>query len=216
MILKDEFEKPYYKLLKKFLAMEYRTKTIYPPMDDVFNALKMTPYHQVKAVILGQDPYHGPGQAHGLSFSVRPGVAIPPSLMNIYRELNNDLGCYIPNHGCLISWTKQGVLLLNTVLTVRSGSANSHRNKGWEFFTNRVIEELNNRKEPLAFLLWGNNAKEKIPLITNPVHKILTAPHPSPFSASYGFFGCRHFSKTNEWLQTLGTEPIDWQIQNMK
>ena len=215
-ILKDEFEKPYYKLLKKFLAYEYQNQTVYPEMGDVFNALKLTSHKKVKAVILGQDPYHGPGQAHGLSFSVKPGVAAPPSLLNIFKELNSDLGCYIPNHGCLVSWAEQGVLLLNTVLTVRAGSANSHRNKGWEFFTNRIIEELNQREEPIAFLLWGNHAKEKVPLITNSAHKILTAPHPSPFSASYGFFGCRHFSQTNSWLASLGAHPIDWQIRNIE
>ena len=213
-ILQGEFEKPYYKLLRQFLVYEYRTQTIYPKAENIFNALRYTAYRDVKVVILGQDPYHGEGQAHGLCFSVQRGVAIPPSLLNIYKELHAELGCNIPNNGYLEKWTWQGVLLLNTVLTVRKDHANSHRNKGWEIFTNRVIEVLNERQDPIIFLLWGNNAKEKQSLITNPNHYILTAPHPSPLSASRGFFGCGHFAKTNEILCQLGKQPIDWQIEN--
>jgi len=214
-MLKDEFKKPYYLVLRKFLAEEYRTHTIYPDAYDIFNALRFTSYQDVKVVILGQDPYHGEGQAHGLCFSVQKGVDIPPSLLNIYKELRTELGLIIPNNGYLEKWAKQGILLLNTVLTVRANIANSHRKKGWEIFTNRVIEELNEREEPVIFLLWGNNAKEKMELITNPQHKILTAPHPSPLSASRGFFGCGHFAKTNELLCEMGKEPIDWQIENI-
>jgi len=214
-ILKDEFEKPYYLVLRKFLAEEYHTHTIYPDAYDIFNALRFTPYQDVKVVILGQDPYHGEGQAHGLCFSVQKGVSIPPSLLNMYKELKAELGCYIPNNGYLEKWAKQGILLLNTVLTVRADLANSHRKKGWEIFTDRIIEELNKREDPVIFLLWGNNAREKVPFITNPQHKILVAPHPSPLSASRGFFGCGHFVKTNELLLKMGKEPIDWQIENI-
>ncbi len=214
-ILKDEFEKPYYLKLRAFLSEEYKGKTIYPYEDDIYNALKLTPYEGVKVVILGQDPYHGPGQAHGLSFSVQPGVRTPPSLLNMYKELHDDLGCYIPNNGYLIPWAKQGVLLLNAVLTVRAGEANSHRKKGWENFTDEVIRKLNERDKPVIFLLWGNNAKEKISLITNPRHFILTSVHPSPLSATRGFMGCKHFSKTNEILKLIGEKEIDWQIPNI-
>lgn len=214
-ILAGEFEKPYYLKLREFLINEYNTKVIYPDKENIFNALKLTPYEEVKVVILGQDPYHGPGQAHGLSFSVQPGVKTPPSLLNMYKELRDDLGCFIPNNGYLVSWAKQGVLLLNTVLTVRDGEANSHRKKGWENFTDEVIHKLNERDKPVIFLLWGNNAKEKTKLITNPKHFILTTVHPSPLSATRGFMGCKHFSKTNEILRNLGEKEIDWQIPNL-
>ena len=213
-ILRGEFEKEYYLKLRHFLAAEYRTHRIHPDMNDIFNALKWTSYKDTKVVILGQDPYHGENQAHGLAFSVRKGVAIPPSLLNMYKELNAELGCYIPNHGCLEKWARQGVLLLNTSLTVRDGQANSHRNKGWEIFTDRIIEILNERPEPIIFLLWGNNAKEKQKIITNPSHRIFTSAHPSPLSASRGFFGCNHFKQANMILERLGQEPIDWQIEN--
>jgi len=184
-------------------------------MNNIFNALKYTSYEDVKVVILGQDPYHGAGQAHGLSFSVQPGVRIPPSLLNMYKELKNDLECYIPNNGYLVPWTKQGVLLLNAVLTVREGEANSHKNKGWESFTDRIITLLNEREKPIVFLLWGNNAKEKMKFITNPNHCILTSVHPSPLSATRGFMGCKHFSKTNDILKSFGQKEIDWQIPNI-
>ena len=214
-ILKGEFQKPYYLKLRQFLVEEYQTKTIYPHMNNIFNALKLTAYEEVKVVILGQDPYHGPNQAHGLSFSVQPGIKTPPSLLNMYKELNDDLGCFIPNNGYLIPWAKQGVLLLNTVLTVREGEANSHRNKGWETFTDEIIKKLNERQKPIVFLLWGNTAKEKIKYITNPNHYILTTVHPSPLSATRGFMGCKHFSKTNKILKDVGERPIDWQIPNL-
>lgn len=214
-ILKEEFKKPYYLKLRQFLVEEYQTKTIYPHMNNIFNALKLTAYEEVKVVILGQDPYHGPNQAHGLSFSVQPGIKTPPSLLNMYKELKDDLGCFIPNNGYLIPWAKQGVLLLNTVLTVREGEANSHRNKGWETFTDEVIRKLNERQKPIVFLLWGNNAKEKIKYINNPNHYILTTVHPSPLSATRGFMGCKHFSKANEILKIVGETPIDWQIPNI-
>lgn len=214
-VLKGEFEKPYYLELRKFLVTEYKTQIIYPHMNNLFNALKYTPYENVKVIILGQDPYHGPNQAHGLSFSVQPGVKTPPSLLNMYKELHDDLGCFIPNNGYLVPWAKQGVLLLNTVLTVREGQANSHRNKGWETFTDEIIKKLNEREKPIVFLLWGNNAKEKIKYITNPNHYILTTVHPSPLSAMRGFMGCKHFSKTNDILKSIGEKPIDWQIPNI-
>lgn len=212
VLLKDEFQKEYYQKLRTFLAKEYKTQTIYPDMYDIFNALKYTPYENVHVVILGQDPYHGPMQAHGLCFSVKKGVAPPPSLQNIFLEIHNDVGCSIPHHGELTQWTKQGVLLLNTVLTVRKGQANSHANKGWEILTDNIISLLNSRKEPIVFLLWGRHAQSKATLITNPHHLILKCSHPSPFSADYGFFGCRHFSKTNEFLKEHNLPPIDWQI----
>ncbi|MBR0598768.1 uracil-DNA glycosylase [Sinanaerobacter chloroacetimidivorans] len=210
-ILEGEFEKEYYKSLRAFLVSEYRTRIVYPSMYDIFNALKFTPYHGVKAVILGQDPYHEPNQAHGLCFSVKRGVPKPPSLVNIFKELKTDLGMEPPDHGNLEDWTKEGVLLLNTVLTVRNGQANSHKGKGWEIFTDRVIEHLNQREKPMVFLLWGANAKAKTGLITNQNHLILTAAHPSPLSAHNGFFGCRHFSKTNEFLSRYG-ESINWKL----
>lgn len=212
-LLADEFEKDYYKKLRTLLAKEYRTTTVYPDMYDIFNALKYTPYEKVKAVILGQDPYHGPGQAHGLCFSVKKGVVPPPSLQNIFKELQVDLGCSVPEHGELTDWARQGVLLLNTVLTVRQGQPNSHRPLGWEIFTDRVISLLNEAPQPIVFLLWGANAKAKKSLLTNPSHLVLTAAHPSPLSAYNGFFGCRHFSKTNDYLASNGVEPIDWQIR---
>ena len=212
-LLKGEFDKEYYQKLRKFLASEYRSRTIYPSMYDIFNALKYTPYHEVRAVILGQDPYHGPGQAHGLSFSVQKGVPVPPSLNNIYQELEDDVGFHRPSHGCLTQWAQGGVLLLNTVLTVRAHAANSHRGMGWENFTDRVIDLLNERQEPMVFLLWGANARSKQKRITNPNHLVLTAPHPSPLSAYQGFFGCRHFSQCNAFLQEHGQEPIQWQLE---
>ncbi|AGX45299.1 uracil-DNA glycosylase [Clostridium saccharobutylicum] len=213
--LDSEFKKDYYIKLKKFLVNEYNSKVIYPNMYDLFNALHFTPYSKVKIVILGQDPYHGPNQAHGLSFSVNPGVKTPPSLINIYKELHTDLGCYIPNNGYLKKWADQGVLLLNTVLTVRAGEANSHRNKGWEEFTTKVIQILNDKETPIVFILWGNNAISKEKLITNPKHLIIKSVHPSPLSASRGFFGSKPFSKTNDFLIKTNQTPIDWQIENI-
>lgn len=212
-ILKDEFQKEYYQKLRVFLAREYQTQTVYPDMYDIFNALRYTAYQDVKVVILGQDPYHGPNQAHGLCFSVKKGITPPPSLQNIYKELQSDLGCTIPQHGELTKWTKEGVLLLNTVLTVRRGQANSHQGKGWEILTDEIIRKLNARTKPIVFLLWGRNAQNKKALITNPAHYVLMCSHPSPFSADYGFFGCHHFSKANAFLQEHGEHPIDWQIE---
>lgn len=214
-ILNGEFKKDYYLKLRAFLKEEYSHHKIHPDMYDIFNALKWTPYKDTKVVILGQDPYHEEGQAHGLAFSVKPGVKIPPSLFNIYKELQNELGCYIPNNGYLEKWARQGVLLLNSALTVRDGAANSHRGKGWEIFTEKVVELLNERKDPVIFLLWGNNAKEKIKVITNPWHKILTTVHPSPLSANRGFFGCGHFKTANRLLKQMGKNEIDWQIENI-
>lgn len=214
-ILKDEFEKDYYLKLRQFLINEYKTRTIYPNMYDIFNALNYTPYSKVKVVILGQDPYHGPNQAHGLSFSVKPGVQVPPSLKNIFKELNSDLNCFIPDNGFLESWALQGVLLLNTVLTVRANLANSHKGIGWEIFTDKIIKSLNEREEPIVFILWGSNAQKKADFITNPKHFIIKSAHPSPLSAHRGFFGSRPFSKTNEFLKSINQEPINWQIQNI-
>lgn len=215
-ILSEEFAKPYYLQLREVLKKEYSTRTVYPDMYHIFEAFKRTPYEKVKVVILGQDPYHGPNQAHGLSFSVLPEVRIPPSLLNIYKELQEDLGTGIPNNGCLTPWADQGVFLLNASLTVRRGEANSHRNIGWEHFTARVIEILGNREQPMVFLLWGKNAIEKKTMIPpNSGHLILTAPHPSPFSADRGFFGCRHFSKANDFLLQQGLSPINWQIEDI-
>lgn len=214
-ILKDEFRKEYYLKLREFLKYEYRHYNIHPGMYDIFNALKWTSYADTKIVIFGQDPYHGENQAHGLAFSVQKGVEIPPSLLNIYKELHDELGTYIPDNGYLEKWARQGVLLLNASLTVRDGQANSHRNKGWELFTNHIVWLLNRREDPVIFLLWGNNAKEKSALITNPQHTILSAAHPSPLSASRGFFGCGHFKRANALLEEMGKEPIDWQIPNL-
>lgn len=214
-LLHKEFNKDYYLRLRKFLFHEYRTKTIYPNVHDVYNALHFTDYPQVKVVILGQDPYHGPHQAHGLSFSVQPGVKAPPSLVNIFKELKTDLGCFIPNNGHLKKWADQGVLLLNTVLTVRAGQANSHRNIGWEQLTDRIISLLNQREEPMVFILWGRNAQAKEKLITRKDHYIIKSPHPSPLSAHGGFFGSKPFSQANNFLVALGREPIDWQIENI-
>lgn len=211
----EEFEKDYYLKIREFLKNEYKTKIVYPNMYDIFNALKWTAYSDVKVAILGQDPYHGPGQAHGLSFSVLPGVDIPPSLVNIYKELNTDLDCYIPNHGCLEYWAKQGVLLLNAVLTVRAGEASSHGKIGWQIFTDEIINKLNKREDPIVFILWGNYARSKKKLITNKMHFIIEAPHPSPLSAHRGFFGSKCFSKTNTFLESVGKTPIDWQIPSM-
>ena len=210
-----EFGKSYYKELYEFVKKEYETTTVFPPSDDIFNALHLTALKDVKVEILGQDPYHGVNQAHGLSFSVLPGQKIPPSLKNIYRELHDDLGCDIPNNGYLEKWAKQGVLMLNTVLTVRAHNANSHQGKGWEKFTDAIIEAVNEQDRPIVYLLWGRPAQTKIPMLNNPKHLILKAPHPSPFSADKGFFGCRHFSQTNEFLKSHGEEPIDWQIDNI-
>ena len=213
-ILADEFKSPYYLQLREFLKREYATQTIYPDMYDIFNALKYTAYEDVKAVIIGQDPYHGEGQAHGLCFSVKRGIAPPPSLQNIFKELQNDVGFRIPNNGELTDWTKQGVLLLNAVLTVRAGQANSHKGKGWEKLTDAVIRKLNEREKPIVFMLWGRNAKEKQALITNSHHLVLTAAHPSPLSAYNGFFGCRHFSTANDFLKYTGQQPIDWSVSD--
>lgn len=209
-ILKDEWEKPYYRQLHNFLKEEYSTRRIYPDMHDIFNALKYTPFSNTKVCIIGQDPYHGPGQAHGLCFSVKKGVALPPSLVNIYKEITDDVGVTMPPYGDLTGWAKQGILLLNTVLTVRAGSPNSHKDKGWEIFTDRVISELNKKETPVVFLLWGANAERKARIITNPIHKKLITVHPSPLSAYRGFFGCRHFSKTNEILEQNGISKIEW------
>lgn len=211
-LLKEEFTKEYYLKLREFLKAEYSTRRIYPNMYDIFNSLKYTSYSDVKAVIIGQDPYHGAGQAHGLCFSVQKGTAVPPSLQNIYKELYADLGIPPASHGYLKKWADSGVLLMNAVLTVREGQANSHKGMGWEIFTDKVIELLNDRDKPIVFLLWGGNAKQKMRLITNPKHLILQAAHPSPLSAYNGFFGCRHFSKANEFLTANGMEPVDWRV----
>ena len=214
-LLEDELQKPYYKELRKFLIGEYRTKEIYPDMYDIFNALHFTSYADTKVVILGQDPYHEPGQAHGLSFSVLPNVPPPPSLQNIFKELREDLGCTIPNHGCLKYWADQGVLLLNAVLTVRAHAANSHKGKGWEIFTDKIIELLNEHEKPLAFILWGNPARAKKSMITNTRHFTVESAHPSPLSADRGFFGSRPFSKVNNFLISVGQKPVDWQLPNL-
>ena len=212
----DEFKKPYYKNLYEFVKNEYSTHVVYPPSEDIFNALHFTPLKDVKVLILGQDPYHEPGQAHGLSFSVLPGKAdTPPSLQNIYKELNDDLGCYIPNNGYLKKWADQGVLMLNTVLTVRAHAAGSHQGKGWEQFTDAIIRAVNKKDEPVVYMLWGRPAQMKRSMLNNPKHLVLTAPHPSPLSAYRGFFGCKHFSQANEFLKANGVEPIDWQIENI-
>lgn len=213
--LTPEFRKPYYAKLYRRVKEEYQTHQTFPPADEIFRAFELTPLSQVKVVILGQDPYHNVGQAHGLCFSVKPDVEIPPSLMNIYKELNSDLGCYIPNHGYLEKWARQGVLLLNTVLTVQAHRANSHHGIGWEEFTDAAIRAVNQLDRPVVYLLWGRPAQLKATMLTNPKHLVLTAPHPSPLSAHRGFFGCRHFSRTNQFLEEHGVSPIDWQIENM-
>lgn len=213
--LQAEFRKPYYAQLYKFVSHEYNTTQVFPPSDDIFNAFHMTPLGEVKVVIIGQDPYHEPGQAHGLCFSVKPGVEIPPSLVNIYKELQDDLGCYIPDNGYLVKWARQGVLMLNTVLTVRAHRANSHHGQGWEEFTDAAIRALNTQDRPIVFILWGKPAQSKKSMLNNPNHLILEAPHPSPLSAYRGFFGSRPFSRTNEFLKERGVEPIDWQIENI-
>ncbi len=212
-----EFKKPYYAELFRFVKEEYSTRVIYPPADEIFSAFHLTPLSRVKVVILGQDPYHNENQAHGLSFSVKPEQKdIPPSLLNIYQELQSDLGCFIPNNGYLEKWARQGVLMLNTVLTVRAHQANSHQGHGWEQFTDAVIQAVNRQNRPVVYMLWGRPAQSKIPMLTNPAHLILKAPHPSPLSAYRGFFGCRHFSQANEFLKENGAEPIDWQIENIE
>ena len=214
--LKNEFGKPYYKELYNFVKNEYCERVIYPKSEDIFNAFHFTPLENVKVLLLGQDPYHNENQAHGLSFSVLPTQKdIPPSLQNIYKELNSDLGCYIPNNGYLEKWARQGVLLLNTVLTVRAHQANSHQNKGWEEFTDAVIRTLNEQDRPIVYFLWGSPVRKKKAMLNNPKHLVLEAPHPSPLSAYRGFFGCKHFSMANEFLIKNGIEPIDWQIENI-
>ena len=213
--LKPEFSKQYYRELYQKVIEEYKTHLVFPPSDDIFNAFALTPLHDVKVVIIGQDPYHNVGQAHGLCFSVRPDVEIPPSLVNIYKELHDDLGCYVPNNGYLVKWAKQGILLLNTVLTVRAHQANSHRGMGWEQFTDAAIRILNEEDRPIVFILWGAPAQTKKKMLNNPRHLILEAPHPSPLSAYRGFFGSRPFSKTNAFLDENGLTPIDWQIDNV-
>lgn len=213
-LLNNEFESDYYTNLRSFLINEYKTQTIYPDMNHIFNSLKFTPFKDVKVLILGQDPYHGPSQAHGLSFSVNVDKKTPPSLLNIYKELNSDLNCYIPNNGYLKKWADQGVLLLNSVLTVRAHTPNSHKNMGWERFTDKIISLLNDKNEPMVFILWGNYAIKKSTLITNPKHLILTSAHPSPLSASRGFLGSKPFSKTNDFLISTNQKAIDWQIDN--
>ncbi len=210
-VIGGEFEKPYYRALREFLKSEYGSRRIYPDMYHIFNALKSTPYRKVKAVILGQDPYHGAGQAHGLCFSVQAGIQPPPSLVNIFKELASDIGMPTPNHGCLEKWAEEGVLLLNTTLTVREGSPQSHKGRGWETFTDTVIRSLNHADHPIVFLLWGGNARAKKALITNPRHLVLETVHPSPLSAYNGFFGCRHFSKCNAYLEKNGMKPIRWE-----
>ncbi|MGV8146928.1 MAG: uracil-DNA glycosylase [Alkaliphilus sp.] len=213
-LLKDDFQENYYEELVNFLDYEYNENTIYPDRNDVFNAFNSTAYNNVKVVILGQDPYHGPCQAHGLSFSVKQGVKSPPSLVNIFKELSEDLGCSSPTTGCLDKWADEGVLLLNTVLTVRAAQANSHKNSGWEIFTDRIISLLNERNKPIVFILWGNNAQSKQKLITNSKHLVIKSAHPSPLSAYRGFWGSKPFSKTNAFLISIGDNPINWEINS--
>ncbi len=214
--LGQEFAKPYYKELYQFVLDEYNTTQVFPPADDIFNAFHLTPLSQVKVVIIGQDPYHNVGQAHGLCFSVKPEVDIPPSLVNIYKELHEDLGCFIPDNGYLVKWASQGVLMLNTVLTVRAHMANSHKGRGWEKFTDAAIQALNKQDRPIVFILWGKPAQLKAKMLDNPNHLILKAAHPSPLSAYNGFFGSRPFSQTNRFLEEHGETPIDWQIENVR
>ena len=211
--VRAEFAKPYYRELYQFVRKEYESGTVYPPADQIFNALHLTPLGKVKVVILGQDPYHNVHQAHGLCFSVPEDQReIPPSLINIYRELHDDVGCRMPQTGCLTKWAEQGVLLLNTVLTVRAHQANSHRNHGWEQFTDAIIRAVETQDRPIVYMLWGTPAQSKASMVTNPKHLVLKAPHPSPLSAYRGFFGCRHFSQCNEFLKTHGETPVDWQL----
>jgi uracil-DNA glycosylase len=214
-LLADSFNSDWYKNLRDFLITEYREQVIFPDKNDIFNALKETSYEDVKIVILGQDPYHNPGEAHGMSFSVKPDFKAPPSLMNIFKELQGDLGSYIPNNGHLLSWARQGVLLLNAILTVRKGFPLSHKGKGWELLTDEIITILNEREDPVVFMLWGTNARSKKSLIKNRQHLVLEAAHPSPLAAQFGFIGCRHFSKANKFLEGLGKSPINWQIENI-
>jgi len=214
-LLETEFEQPYYKKLSEFLTKEYQRETIFPRQEDLFNALNYTAYADVKAVILGQDPYHGPNQAHGLSFSVQPGTKLPPSLRNIYKELESDLGYPVPNHGHLFKWAEEGVLLLNNVLTVRMGEAHSHRGKGWEIFTERIIQLLNEKEDPVVYILWGAAAQKTMKLIDTEKHFVIKSPHPSPLSSYRGFFGSQPFSKTNQFLEEAGLEPIDWEIADL-
>lgn len=213
--LTPQFKEEYYKKLYQSVKKEYSTHQVFPPADEIFNAFSYTPLSKVKVVIIGQDPYHNDGQAHGLSFSVRPGVDIPPSLQNIYKELHDDLGLYIPNNGYLKKWADEGVLLLNSVLTVRAHQAASHQGMGWEQFTDAVISILNKQERPIVYMLWGKPAQNKVSKVDNPMHLLLKAPHPSPLSAYRGFFGCKHFSKCNKFLESHGIEPIDWQIENI-
>jgi uracil-DNA glycosylase len=213
-VLAEEFDKPYFNDLQEFVAQERHQHTVYPPPDDVFNAFKSTPFQRVKVLLLGQDPYHGPGQAHGMCFSVRPGIKAPPSLVNMFKELRDDLGCKVPNNGYLVPWAEQGVMLLNAVLTVRAGEPNSHKDKGWEKFTDAVIRALNERRKPVVFVLWGAYAQKKKKLITEERHRVLEAAHPSPLSAKK-FFGSRPFSAVNGALEELGEKPIDWQIPDL-
>ncbi len=214
--LSPEFKKPYYRQLYQTVLQAYQTQQVFPPADEIFSAFELTPLSEVKVVILGQDPYHNVGQAHGLCFSVKPGVEPPPSLKNIYKELQEDLGCYIPDNGYLVKWARQGVLMLNTVLTVQAHRANSHRGIGWEEFTDAAIRVLNAQDRPMVFMLWGRPAQAKARMLNNPRHLILTAAHPSPLSAYNGFFGCRHFSRANQFLEENGIAPIDWQIENIR
>ena len=214
-IIEQESQKEYYQKLHAFVEEEYRTKTIFPPRENIFFALKNTPYEYVKVVIIGQDPYHGVGEAHGMAFSVNPGIKVPPSLQNIFKEIHRYVGCYIPNNVYLLKWARQGVLLLNSVLTVEKDKPASHQGKGWEIFTDRIIEEINQKETPVVFLLWGNFAKQKQALITNKKHLVLTSSHPSPFAVRYGFDGCSHFSKTNQFLIEHQMAPINWQIDNI-
>ena len=213
--LEEEFRKPYYKTLFEFVKEEYSKTAVYPPAEDIFNAMHLTPLSKVKVLILGQDPYHGDRQAHGLSFSVMPKTDIPPSRQNIYQELHDDLGCTIPNNGYLKKWAEQGVLLLNTVLTVRAHQPNSHQGHGWEHFTDAIIQAVNAQDRPIVYMLWGKPAQSKIPMLKNPKHLILKAPHPSPLSAYRGFFGCKHFSQANAFLAENGQEVVDWQIEDL-
>ncbi|QHQ62527.1 uracil-DNA glycosylase [Anaerocolumna sedimenticola] len=214
-VIGDEFHEKYYADLYKFVKNEYNHHVVFPKADDIFNAFHFTPLEKVKVVIIGQDPYHNDGQAHGLCFSVKPDVDVPPSLVNIYKELQDDLGCKIPNNGYLVKWAEQGVLLLNTVLTVRAHQANSHQGKGWEKFTDAVIQAVNKEDRPIVFILWGRPAQLKKAMLNNPKHLILEAPHPSPLSAFRGFFGSKPFSNTNQFLTEHGLEPIDWQIEDI-